>query len=201
MLAVALTLGVLAAAHAASAAAPTPAKGWESAAGSKDETVFALTGDAIINRRLSTSGRPGVEDMVGLIRKADVAFTNFETLIHDFSLSGAQQSGGTYMGSPRFVTDELAWAGFDLLGLANNHTNDFGVDGMRSTLAALAKTNFIYAGVGENLALARRRVISIRPRGASGSSRCRRRSRRRSSPVPSARTCAAVRASTRCAAR
>src|SRR4051812_10734878 len=151
----ALTLGILTAVHAASAAAPTVKKGWESAAGAKDQTVFALTGDAIINRRLSTSGLPEVGSMFDLIRKADVAFTNFETLVHDFTLSGAQQSGGTYMGSPRFVTDELAWAGFDLLGLANNHTNDFGVDGMRSTVAALQKTNFIYAGIGENLALAR----------------------------------------------
>lgn len=143
--------------QAASAAAPAkPAKGWESAAGPEHQTVFALTGDSIINRRLSTFRAPGVDDMFGVIRKADIAFTNFETLIHDFTLPGAEQSGGTYMGSPRFITDELAWAGFDLLGLANNHQNDYGVDGMRSTVAALSKTNFVYAGVGENLALARR---------------------------------------------
>jgi poly-gamma-glutamate synthesis protein (capsule biosynthesis protein) len=103
--------------------------------------------------------------MFELIRKSDVAFTNFETLIHDFTLAGAQQSGGTYMGSPRFITDELAWAGFDLLGLANNHVNDFGVDGMRSTVAALAKTNFVYAGVGENLALARKPGYLDTPKG------------------------------------
>ncbi len=144
-------------AHAAlparAASAPGP---WDSAAGSPNEMVFVVTGDSIINRRLSTSSLPGVDKMFGVIRKADVAFTNFETQIHNFDLAGAQQSGGTYMGSPRFVTDELAWAGFDLLGLANNHVNDYGVDGMRSTLAALAQTKFVYAGVGENLALARR---------------------------------------------
>ena len=126
-----------------------------SAVDARSDMVFALTGDSIINRRLSTSTAPGVDKMFGVIRKADVAFTNFETLLHDFTAPGAQQSGGTYMGSPRFVTDELAWAGFDLLGLANNHMNDFGVDGMRSTVAALSKTNFVFAGVGENLALAR----------------------------------------------
>lgn len=151
-----LLLAGLALAYGAQAAAARPAKAWESAAGAEDQTVFALTGDSIINRRLSTIRAPGVNDMFELIRKSDVAFTNFETLIHDFTLAGAQQSGGTYMGSPRFITDELAWAGFDLLGLANNHVNDFGVDGMRSTVAALAKTNFVYSGVGENLALARK---------------------------------------------
>jgi len=164
----ALMLGLmLAQAHvpAASAASPRPARGWESAAGAQTQTVFALTGDSIINRRLSTFRAPGVDDMFEVIRKADVAFTNFETLIHDFTLPGAQQSGGTYMGSPRFITDELAWAGFDLLSLANNHANDYGVDGMRSTVAALSKTNFVYAGVGENLALARRPGYLDTPKG------------------------------------
>ncbi|MDT0495854.1 CapA family protein [Algiphilus sp. W345] len=130
-------------------------RAWKSAAGADDETVFAITGDSIINRRLSTFAAPGVEQMFGLIRGADAAFTNFETLIHGYDMPGAQQSGGTYMTSPRFVGEELAWAGFDLLGLANNHTNDFGVEGMRSTVAALAETDMVFSGVGENLAFAR----------------------------------------------
>jgi poly-gamma-glutamate capsule biosynthesis protein CapA/YwtB (metallophosphatase superfamily) len=145
--------------------AATVANGWDPAGGNPNEMVFVATGDSIIMRRLSTSSLPGVDKMFGLIRKADAAFTNFETQIHGFDLAGAQQSGGTYMGSPRFVTDELAWAGFDLLGLANNHVNDYGVDGMRSTLAALSQTKFIYAGVGENLAMARRPGYLDTPKG------------------------------------
>jgi len=161
----ALALGVVLAQVSPLASAAGADRSWDSAAGGANETVFALTGDSIINRRLSASSLPGTDRMFNLIRKADVAFTNFETLIHDFTVPGAQQSGGTYMGSPRFVTDELAWAGFDLLGLANNHANDYGVDGMRSTVAALAKTNFIYAGVGENLALARSPGYLDTPKG------------------------------------
>jgi poly-gamma-glutamate synthesis protein (capsule biosynthesis protein) len=157
--------GLLAQSAQTAAAASSGPAGWESAAGNPNEMVFVATGDSIINRRLSTSALPGVDKMFALIRKADVAFTNFETQIHDFNLAGAQQSGGTYMGSPRFVTDELAWAGFDLLGLANNHANDYGVDGLRSTLAALSQTKFVYAGVGENLAMARRPGYLDTPKG------------------------------------
>jgi poly-gamma-glutamate capsule biosynthesis protein CapA/YwtB (metallophosphatase superfamily) len=149
--AVAVTLGLA----AAQASLPAFARGWESAAGRKDEMVLVLTGDAIINRRLSVIDMPDIDKMFDVIRSADVAFTNFETQIHDFNVPGAQQSGGTYMGSPRFVLDELKWAGFDLLSLANNHAGDYGVEGLRSTIDALSKTDFIYAGVGENLALAR----------------------------------------------
>jgi len=115
----AFALGVVLALSSQPAAAASAATGWESAAGAQNEMVFVATGDSIINRRLSTSSLPGVDKMFGVIRKADVAFTNFETQIHDFNLAGAQQSGGTYMGSPRFVTDELAWAGFVYLNVGS----------------------------------------------------------------------------------
>ena len=72
------------------AAAANAAAGWEPAAGNQDEMVFVATGDSIINRRLSTSRLPGVDRMFDVIRKADVAFTNFETQIHDFNLGVIQ---------------------------------------------------------------------------------------------------------------
>lgn len=117
--------------------------------------TLVLTGDSIINRRLSAYEAPGVDELYERIRKADAAFTNFETLIHDFRISGAAQSGGTYMGSPAFVTEELEWAGFDLLATANNHTGDYGAEGLLSTRKALDRSKLVYAGVGDNLARAR----------------------------------------------
>lgn len=146
----------------AAAIAATPAafgasadRAWQSEGGTSGETVFVLTGDSIINRRLSRYEAPNKDAMFGLIRGADAAFTNFETLIHPYNMPGATESGGTYMASPPFVTDELEWAGFDLLGVANNHGNDYGVDGLMSTLDALSKSKMIYAGAGSNLAFAR----------------------------------------------
>ncbi|WP_438481169.1 CapA family protein [Oleiharenicola lentus] len=123
-------------------------------AGSGD-TTMVFTGDAIINRRLSNFVAPNVDQMFATIRKADVAFTNFETLVHDFKIPGAAQSGGTYMGSPAYVTSELEWAGFDIVSLATNHTNDYGIEGLRQTIAALDASKLVHAGGGENLARAR----------------------------------------------
>jgi poly-gamma-glutamate capsule biosynthesis protein CapA/YwtB (metallophosphatase superfamily) len=119
------------------------------------DMTMVFTGDSIINRRLTTYEAPGYEGMLKIIRDADVAFTNFETLVHDFSIPGAALSGGTYMGSPAYVLDELEWAGFDILGMANNHTGDFGQEGMLSTQRALDKSKLVYAGIGANLARAR----------------------------------------------
>ena len=44
---------------------------------------MALTGDAIITRKLSVYNEPPFLEMIKLIRSADVAFTNFEMLLHN----------------------------------------------------------------------------------------------------------------------
>jgi len=116
---------------------------------------FALVGDSIIERRLSVYDEPGYLDMIKRIRNADAAFTNFEMLIHNFEYPGAPVSGGTYMGAPAWVLDELKWAGFRLFGIANNHSFDFGTEGLLSNLHHFEQAGVTYAGAGENLARAR----------------------------------------------
>jgi len=120
-----------------------------------DNFRFALAGDSIITRRISVYDEPAYLQMFERIRSADAAFTNFEMLVHDFEFPGATVSGGTYMGAPAWVLDELKWAGFRLLGAANNHAFDFGTEGFLSNLRSLRQSGVVYAGVGENLARAR----------------------------------------------
>jgi poly-gamma-glutamate synthesis protein (capsule biosynthesis protein) len=120
-----------------------------------DEVRIVLTGDAILNRRLSVYDDPAYVALFDRVKHADAAFTNLETVIHNFDLAGGFESGGAYQASPPWITDELKWAGFNLLSVANNHTFDWGVDGMRSTLLALDRAGLAHAGAGENLALAR----------------------------------------------
>ena len=116
---------------------------------------FALAGDSIIDRRISMYDEPGYLQMFDHIRSADAAFTNFEMLVHNFEFPGAPVSGGTYMGAPPWVLDELKWAGFRLFGIANNHAFDFGTEGLLSNLRNLRQAGVVYAGAGENLARAR----------------------------------------------
>ncbi len=120
-----------------------------------DGLRLVLTGDSIINRRLSVHSEPDYLAMIERIRRADAAFTNFETLVHNFEAPGAEKSGGTYMASPHWIVDELKWAGFDLLSVANNHAMDYGPDGLRASLGHLEAAGFAFAGAGRNLALAR----------------------------------------------
>jgi poly-gamma-glutamate synthesis protein (capsule biosynthesis protein) len=117
--------------------------------------TVALTGDAIITRRLSPYKEPQYLDMIELVRSADASFTNLEMLLHDFEPYPAASSGGTYMRGEPLLAGELAWAGIDLVSMANNHTGDYAADGHRITRRHVAAAGLVSAGTGENLAEAR----------------------------------------------
>ncbi len=117
--------------------------------------TFALTGDSIITRKLSVYTEPAFTRLIALVRGADAAFTNIEMLFHDFEMYPMNESGGTYMRAEPALAKDLAWAGFDLGALANNHTGDYGVAGMRLTQKYVAEAGIVAAGVGQSLAEAR----------------------------------------------
>tara|TARA_B100000963_G_scaffold305585_1_gene279841 strand:- start:1343 stop:2614 length:1272 start_codon:yes stop_codon:yes gene_type:complete len=116
---------------------------------------MALTGDAIITRKLSVYNEPPFLEMIKIIRSADVAFTNFEMLLHDYEPYPMHKSGGTYMRAEPSMAKELIWAGFDIVSTANNHTGDYGSEGMRLTLKYLNDYGLVNAGAGESLEEAR----------------------------------------------
>jgi len=123
---------------------------------STDRTVtLALTGDSIITMKLSVHTDPSFLKMIDLIRGADAAFTNLEMLFHDYEPYPMTESGGTYMRAAPALVNDLVWAGFDMVARANNHTNDYGVEGQRLTTKYVAQAGLVQAGVGESLREAR----------------------------------------------
>jgi poly-gamma-glutamate synthesis protein (capsule biosynthesis protein) len=117
--------------------------------------TMALTGDSIITRRLSVYQEPAFVKLMDLVRGADASFTNLEMLFHDYEPYAMSESGGTYMRAEPALVKELVWAGFDLVSRANNHTGDYGVEGMRLTTKYVDAAGLVQAGVGESLAEAR----------------------------------------------
>jgi poly-gamma-glutamate capsule biosynthesis protein CapA/YwtB (metallophosphatase superfamily) len=144
--------------HSASATARhAPETSWRQAAPAPDarSMTLALTGDSIITRKLSIHSEPPFVKMIDLIRSADAAFTNLEMLFHDYEPYPSTQSGGTYMRADPALVKELIWAGFDMVARANNHTNDYGVEGARLTTKYVAEAGLVQAGVGDSLREAR----------------------------------------------
>lgn len=116
---------------------------------------FALTGDAIISRPLTAYEEPEYLRMIEEIRAADAAYTNLEiALARVEELTPMTSDGESYMFAHPSIAEDLVWAGFDMVSRANNHSVDYGWEGLRSTSRALEEARIAHAGVGENLAFA-----------------------------------------------
>ena len=120
--------------------------------------TLAITGDCILNRRVSVITDEKFLALVKILREADIACTHLETLIHDYTgpeLYPAAEGGGTWQRSPGFAAEELKWMGFDIVSTAGNHSLDYSYGGLFSTWAACDKAGLPHAGTGMDLGAAR----------------------------------------------
>src|SRR6185369_8364296 len=95
--------------------------------------TVAATGDCILSRRVSHLTDPGFLGVVQLLRSADCAYGNCE-LVMASSEPGYPTAAGASLSvivDPK-MADEFAWLGYDVMGTANNHSTDYGVEGIRS---------------------------------------------------------------------
>lgn len=124
--------------------------------GTPQEFSLTLSGDSIITQRLSVYQRDGrFMAAVNAVREGDAAFTNLEILFHNYEPPPAAQSGGTWLRAEPSLFRELQWIGFNLFATANNHSLDYGIEGLRSNLRVLREAGAAYAGIGESLGEAR----------------------------------------------
>lgn len=112
----------------------------------------------MITRRISFL--PEAKGLAELIQKADVQFTNCEILFHNLQSYPTLKE---ILNWP-FVTmsfaepplaRELQFFGFNLAALSNNHTMDYGPEGMFSTIRTLNDVGIVCAGSGGDLDEAR----------------------------------------------
>ncbi|MEE8636285.1 MAG: CapA family protein [Acidiferrobacterales bacterium] len=93
-----------------------------------------------------------------VFQESHVVFGNLEGPLTD---AGLPEPGKRYVfrSPPARVAPALAAVGFNVVALANNHTMDYGVEGLRQTMAALQSAGIQFVGAGENLRKARDPVI------------------------------------------
>ncbi len=112
--------------------------------------VLVAVGDVMLSR--AVAGRMRVHgmdypftQMRKILSDADITFANLETSItpgrtivnNEMTFRADPESAGA-----------LARAGFDIVSLANNHTTNFGQEGLLDTLRYLKENAIAYAGAG-----------------------------------------------------
>jgi poly-gamma-glutamate capsule biosynthesis protein CapA/YwtB (metallophosphatase superfamily) len=138
-----------------------------------DGFTAAAVGDLIISRPLSQAapGMPAFAAVIGILRGTSVTFGNLESTIFDpKTFDGAPYSwdGDWTNASLPAVAYDLKSMGFDIVGRANNHSQDWGLEGMRETARWLDDAGIAHAGAGESHRLARAPAYYESPMGRIG---------------------------------
>lgn len=125
-----------------------------------DGFSLCVVGDCILSRPFSQYEKvdPAFAKILAILRASDATCGNLETTILDLaSFHGHPYAweGDWPLSSTPAVTQDFATMGFNLLARANNHTLDWGLDGMRETSRRLDDIGLTHAGSGENQGLAR----------------------------------------------
>lgn len=82
-----------------------------------------------------------------LLRSADLTLINLESpLINDCPITN---EGMVFCGDQRFIKG-LVFAGIDVVNLANNHTANYGLEGMEETIELLENTDILTCGYPSN---------------------------------------------------
>ena len=130
------------------------------------EFTLTLTGDSMLMTPPSMrQNDPGFMGVVKAVRQGDAAFTNIEEMYASSKSYPAATSGNTYMAADPSMLKELQWIGFNLFGAVNNHSYDYGLQGVLDTLANLKANGAVYAGIGETLGEAREPHYLATPHG------------------------------------
>ncbi|MGN0143036.1 MAG: CapA family protein [Roseburia sp.] len=131
---------------------------WRECAGT-GETVLSFTGDFNLAEGWCTTEymkqQPeGIADcfsapLLSLMRESDILVMNNEFVYSD---RGEPLAGKayTFRAKPEMV-EHLSWFGADLVTLSNNHTFDYGEEGLLDTFAYLKEAGILYSGAGQNL--------------------------------------------------
>lgn len=136
-----------------------------STSASPDGSVrLMVVGDMMLARDIGTrisnegTGAP-FRKVQAIFDRADLLIGNLECVV---STRGKQQQKlYTFRAKPKAV-GALRSAGFDIVGLANNHALDYGRVALGDTMSNLRKAGIRYMGAGDDLAQARKPVILVR---------------------------------------
>lgn len=125
-------------------------------------STVTVVGDVMLGRavaaRAEQLGDPGhaLRPMRRRLAGADLTVGNLENTL---SRAGAPTQGGDSFAAPPAVAGALRAAGFDVLGLANNHLGDFGPQALVETVRRLRGAGLETFGAGRDAAQAWQPVV------------------------------------------
>ncbi|MCL5411356.1 MAG: CapA family protein [Patescibacteria group bacterium] len=120
----------------------------------KKLTTIIVTGDIIparsVNYKMTTYNnfRYPFEKTVDFLKSGDLTFSNLESPLTNDCQDTTE--GMTFCGNQRFI-EGLTYAGIDIVSLANNHSGNYGSEGIKQTEDLLSENKIDYVGAGNTI--------------------------------------------------
>ncbi len=123
--------------------------GWQAGDDHAGVSVVVV-GDVMLGRGLAGQGA-ALADVAPWLRQADLALGNLEAVLAPAGAPPRQSADGQriILEAPPQAASWLRDAGFDVLGLANNHSLDFGAPGLAATAERLQAVGIATVGAGQ----------------------------------------------------
>jgi poly-gamma-glutamate synthesis protein (capsule biosynthesis protein) len=140
-----------------------------------NQFTLTVAGDAMVQMPATVlQNDPGFMAVVKAVREGDAAFTNIGVNVYiQPGTAPAATSGNTWITADPSYLKGLQWMGFNLMGAADNHAYDYGMQGILDTLHALRQLdNVASAGIGETLGKARGPAYVFTAHGRVGFLNC-----------------------------
>lgn len=135
--------------------------------------TLAAVGDLLLTRHVSQRPDPEFLALREILHGVDCTWGNCELVLADARRTYPMPKGGDpHAIAPPWAADQMLWTGVDFVGVANNHTLDFGYDGLAQTLENLERVGLPYAGAGVDLAQAARPGYFDSPAGRVAQVNC-----------------------------
>ena len=110
-----------------------------------------VVGDVMLGRGVIAEPQP-LAAVAGWLQAADITMGNLECIIAE---EGTPRPGPYRLRASPLAVAALEGAGFDVLGLANNHALDYGPEGLAETVSRLQEAGIDSVGVGPSDGAAR----------------------------------------------
>ena len=114
------------------------------------EISLAFAGDVhFADRTLTLLDAPATAfgPVADVFQAADLAMVNLETAVTE---RGTPEPKQFHFRAPATAYDAVKAAGIDVISLANNHTLDYGQEGLADTIASAEEAALPFVGVGRN---------------------------------------------------
>ena len=119
-----------------------------------DTLTIAMVGDIMMGTTFpsemlpANNGKDLFREAKPMIVQADLAVGNLEGTLCDNGKSTKGNGPNSYaFRTPTSYAPNLKDAGFDFLSMANNHANDFGLEGIESTEKCLQEQGILFSGI------------------------------------------------------